>query len=111
MPRWRQDRVTGKLVLIETGPRKSVGPVVRSDSGSFVSPIDGSIVNGNAGLREHEKRTGQTSDLDSLREHSARAGERPKLTERDKRQRKDQIANAMERAQSSGFHRHVQYED
>lgn len=111
MARWRQDAETGKLVPIETDNRKSRAPTVRSDSGTFVSPIDGSVVHGRAGLREHAKRTGQTSDIDSLREQAYRRTQPRVHTEKEVRARKDNIADVMERVQSSGFHRHIQYED
>lgn len=111
MARWRQDAETGKLVPVGRSARKSSSPNVRSDSGTFVSPIDGSIINGNAGLREHAKRTGHTNDMDSLREQAARRNQPRVHTEKEVRARKDNIADVMERVKSSGFHRHVQYED
>lgn len=44
------------------------GPIVMGDLPSFVSPIDGSLVNGRAGLREHCARHNvvPTADLAGL---------------------------------------------
>ena len=100
---------TGKFV--EKPKRKSRLHFVRGDSDSFVSPVNGDIVTGNRQLREHEKRTGMTNDLDSLREQAANSGKTAAPTTRQRRDMRDTIADSMERASSSGFHREVRYDE
>ena len=107
MPRWRQDRETGELVEIiwERSPR---GPFIQTDDVNFISPIDGSHVRSRKQLVDHNKRHGVSNDLDSLREQTARARDPKTLSSRE---RKDNIADAYERASSSGFSRRVEYEE
>ena len=105
--RWRQDRETGKLV--EIVKRKPVpGVFIHVDDVDFISPVDGTRIRNSRELIDHNKRHGVSNDLDSLREQTARANEPVRLS---KRERKDNIADAFERASSSGFSRRVDYED
>lgn len=59
MPRYVQDRATGKLVEV---PRVRVhvsdAPVVVGDIEPFVSPVDHSIITGRRSLRDHQKAHG-----------------------------------------------------
>lgn len=107
--RWRQDADTGKLVeiLIHTG-----GPRVHA-VGAFkeiISPITGERIANRAQLRDHERRTGQTNDLDSLRQQTTRELNKKPNTG-TKHERKMAIRDSIERASSSGYNRKAQYED
>lgn len=109
--RWRQDRATGECIPIEERHTKdlkdSISPGVRRDIAPYISPIDGSIISGRRAERDHNKQHNVSNDLDSLREQSARV----KTSNTTQHQRKLAIKDSMERVQSSGFHRHIQYED
>ncbi len=105
--RWRQDRETGKLVeVVKQEPYR--GHFVQSSDVDFISPVSGAHIRTRQQLVDHNKRHGVSNDLDSLREQTARANEPVRLS---KRERKDNIADAFERASSSGFSRRVDYED
>jgi hypothetical protein len=56
--RWRQDRVTGKLIPIDEGAarRDSTEGAAVSVFESFVSPIDGSYIGNSKALKEHNDR-------------------------------------------------------
>ena len=111
MPRWRQDIETGEFIPIGSGHKISNAPNVRSDIAPYLSPLDGSVVSGRRAEREHNIRLGVSNDLDSLREQSARALAGKTETRQDKHERKLSIKDSIERAESSGFHRHKQYQD
>jgi hypothetical protein len=104
---WGYDE-QGKKTWVEK-PRKAAARFhsVHSDIDTFVSPVDSSVVNGRADLREHERRTGLTNDPDSLREQSARelarAAKHP--TAGTRRERIELIRQEFERHQSSGNNR------
>jgi hypothetical protein len=48
---------------IVSGPR-NFGMLAVGDLPDFVSPVDGTVVHGRAGLREHDKRHGTTNIAD-----------------------------------------------
>jgi hypothetical protein len=105
---WRQDSETGKLVEILRTPSKRLHSV-----GVFqelVSPVTGERIANRQQMADHQRRTGMTNDMDSLREQT-----RKELTRKpDTGTRKERITairTALEKASSSGYHRTVQYED
>lgn len=98
----------GKKTWVEK-PRKETRRFhhIHVDIGPFVSPVDSSVVNGRADLREHNKRHNVTNDLDSLKEQGQRelsraANIRPAGT---RRERIALIRDEFERHQSSGNNR------
>lgn len=44
--------------------QRNVGPMTFSDEGAFVSPIDGKVYSGKAGMREHNKRHNVVNNRD-----------------------------------------------
>ena len=59
MPRWKQtfDEELGKHVMVPIGVSEAPkAGAVRGDIPDFVSPIDGTIVRGNKGMRDHCKK-------------------------------------------------------
>lgn len=71
------------------------------DLPDFVSPIDGQVVHGRAGLREHNRRHGVTNPADFTNQWEKQRKERdafytgdPKY---DSRRRKEAIIRAMEK--------------
>ncbi len=105
---WRQDRETGKLIEVTSQRAVNSGHYVRRDIEPFVSNVDGSVISGAKGLREHNKRNGVHNDMDFIREQTARANE-PKVL--SSHERKGMIADAIERTSSSGFSRRINYQD
>lgn len=104
---WGKDE-QGKETWVEK-PRKAAGRFhsVHGDIDTFVSPVDSSVVDGRADLREHNRRNNVTNDPDSLREQGqrelARAGNiRPEGT---RRERLALIRDEFERHESSGNNR------
>jgi len=104
---YRQDAVTGKLIEIIRAKPKSIHSV-----GVFqelTSPVTGERIANRAQLLDHNKRTGMTNDLDSLREQTRRENERaPDMG--SKHERKLAIKDAMEQRRSSGYNRNINYE-
>jgi hypothetical protein len=76
----------------------------------FVSPVDGSRVRNRGELAAHNRIHGVTNDIDSLREKGNRELNRKPNTG-SKKERVATIVDAMERVQSSGFSRRIQYDD
>lgn len=65
MPRWIQDRVTGKLIPAEEYNKSETdAPYVHGDIESFVSPITREIISDRAQLRRHNKKHGVTDSRD-----------------------------------------------
>jgi hypothetical protein len=57
MARWRQDRITGKLVPIdEAAVKRDAGHGIHGIFEPFKSMVDGTIISTNKQLREHNKR-------------------------------------------------------
>jgi hypothetical protein len=95
---------------IEKPKRTSRHHFVQGDIQPFVSPVDGSIVSSNAGLRDHNRQHGVTNDPDSLKEKTERSQHRVS----DEGQRKERVAallDSYERAQSSGYSRRTEYDE
>lgn len=105
--RFRQDAVTGKLIEITRTKSKAIHSV-----GVFqemISPVTGERIANRAQLLDHNKRTGMTNDLDSLREQTRRENERaPDMG--SKHERKLAIKDAIEQRRSSGYNREINYE-
>ena len=78
------------------------GHFIRGSFQPYISPIDGSVIKSRGGLEEHNKRNGVSNDLDHLREQAQRRPE-----DSSKQERKDAIADTIERMSSSGFNRRV----
>ena len=76
---------------------------VRSDIADFVSSVDGSVVRGRKGLREYERRTGMSSDLDSLREKAQRSDKPIAPTDRSRREIRANLSDPIDRMTSSGY--------
>lgn len=54
---------TGEMDEVSFKPRE-YGQLVVGDLEDFVSPVDGTVVHGRAGLREHDRRNGTTNIAD-----------------------------------------------
>jgi len=70
------------------------------DIPDFVSPIDGKVVNGRAGLREHNKIHNVTNMADFQGEWAAKAKERERFLSGDSaydRRRKEAIRRAFDK--------------
>ena len=109
MPRYRQvfDKELNKHVLVEIGQTQSPsGHFVRGDTPDFVSPIDGTIVNGAKGMREHCEKHGVVPVREFDENHMARkrkererlyTGERTRAETLKNRQQIHEIINRLER--------------
>ncbi|HEX4920498.1 MAG TPA: hypothetical protein VFV92_07135 [Candidatus Bathyarchaeia archaeon] len=87
---------TGKMDEIAHQPRSS-GLLVMQDLPDFVSPVDGKVVHGRRGLREHDKRNGTTNIADFQETWKKNAAERAKFyTGRDDPKRIEQIRRAYD---------------
>lgn len=71
------------------------------DLPDFVSPIDGTVVNGRAGLRAHNKRHNVTNPADYTNEWATKQKERAAFYTGDKRydseRRKESIKRAVDK--------------
>lgn len=106
---YRQDPVTRKFHEVgrEVDHQRSI---VRGFE-PYLSPVDGSVIRNRADLKEHEKRTGQTNDLDHLREMTQREAGRQVKSPGTTAERKQAIRDACERVRSSGFSRRTMYDE
>ena len=104
---YKQDPETGKFYEV-VKQKTHRGHFVLTSSVDFISPISGEHIRSSRQLAEHNKQHGVSNDLDSLREQTTRAREPVRLNARE---RKDNIADAYERASSSGFSRRVEYDE
>jgi hypothetical protein len=75
-----------------------------------VSPVDGSRIRNRGELAAHNRLHGVTNDIDSLREQGQREQNRKPRTG-NKKERVAAIVDAIERTQSSGFSRRIQYDE
>lgn len=83
---WIQDRFTGKMIPKEEYiPPVSHSPMIMPDLPDFKSPIDGSLVNGRAGLREHclKHNVVPTADLAGLPEKRSHTEYTPTKQDRE----------------------------
>tara|TARA_R110000803_G_scaffold27833_5_gene64791 strand:- start:630 stop:959 length:330 start_codon:yes stop_codon:yes gene_type:complete len=106
--RYRQDSETGKLVEIIQQKPKAIHAIHVMDP--FVSHVDGSTIRNSQDLKNHNRQHNVSNDPDLLKEQVARSNNRTHEVG-TKKERVAHILDAIERTQSSGFHRHVQYED
>lgn len=104
---YRQNTETGKFYEVTRTPRTRQS-IIQVSHVDFVSPVDGSHIRNSRELVEHNKRHGVSNDLDSLREQTARAQEKTPFS---RRERRDAIADSIERASSSGYSRRVPYDE
>jgi len=109
--RWRQCAKTGEFIPIGAGHAANKAANVRSDIAPYVSPVDNSVISGRRAEREHNIRHGVSNDLDSLREQAAKSNQPRTETVATRHARKLAIKDSMERAESSGFHRHINYDE
>lgn len=70
------DPELGKMVEGRSPPRASGFSGIMADLPDFVSPIDGRVVHGRAGLREHNLRHGVTNAADYTQEWNKAAEKR-----------------------------------
>lgn len=66
MPSWIQDPLTGKLIPRDEYVRPCLNPSasIQGDIESFVSPIDGQLIDDRGKLRRHNKQHGVTNSAD-----------------------------------------------
>jgi len=101
--RWRQDKVTGKLIPIDQAARaQGRSPHILGDIESFVSPVDGTVITDRAQLREHNKRNNVVNAGEFSQEfYDRKAKERARLytgeqTTAEKQQRGEEINNIID---------------
>ena len=109
MPRWRQDSKTGKLIPIdEAAIRRDAGAPAVGSFESFASPVDGSIIRNSRQLADHNKRNNVVNAAEFTPEfYAEKAKERERFYNREftpaeKLQRKQQIYEAITRAERNG---------
>jgi hypothetical protein len=95
--RYRWDETLAKMVEI-TNEQREFGQLIIGDLPDFVSPIDGEVVHGRRGLREHNKRHDVTHPSD-FKETWAKAREQREkyFTEGPRGANARHIARALER--------------
>ena len=109
MPRWRQDRTTGKLIPIDEEAMRRDGVVsLHTRFEPFTSPIDGTYVDSARKLREHNKRHGVVHTREFGEQHfEQKKKERNKFytgehSRQEKLRRKQEIYETMMRAERDG---------
>lgn len=100
--RYRQNRVTLEMELIsEAEGYKPYGVLICPDIAPFKSIVDGSIITGRAGLREHNLRNGVTFSEDYKNEWAEKAKVRDKMysgdSKFDQKRRIEAIRGAVEK--------------
>lgn len=107
MPRWRQNRETGELTLVDSGhgggaPR---GPAILPDIEPFVSPIDRRVISSRSGLRRHNeehdvvqhRELGENEGQNYFRRaNKERVNRLTSQTAQDRRERIDALNRAYE---------------
>lgn len=101
---WVQCPVTNKLIPKEEYVRPVTGRSAAVHAGfeAFKSPVDGSIINGPKGLREHNKKHGVTNIQDYgdsyfERKHKERSADILGQTKQAKKERVETIRKAIHR--------------
>ena len=98
--RYRWNPQTRKLEQIAPTERIS-GVTIMPDLPDFVSPVDGKVVHGRAGLREHNKRNDVTNAADFTNEWKRAADERTKAfsgnRQYDQKRRLEHVIRAVEK--------------
>jgi hypothetical protein len=82
-------------------PERERGLTIMPDLPDFVSPIDGKVVKGRKGYREHCRQHGVTNPADYKETWAKAAQERKQITKRDRPARIEAIKRAIE-AQRNG---------
>lgn len=75
--RWNPDTCRQELIAETEG--RSYGITIMPDIPDFVSPVDGRVVHGRRGLREHNKELGVTNTSDYTNEWKEKAKERERF--------------------------------
>lgn len=90
------DPEVGKMVEGRSPPRVGWNGIM-GDLPDFVSPIDGKVVNGRAGLREHNRQHDVTNPSDFKETWAKAAKERETIAtgQNDKRARREAIERAL----------------
>lgn len=90
------DEKTGEMVMGYSPPRRGWNGIM-GDLPDFVSPIDGKVVNGRAGLRDHNKRHDVTNPADFKETWAKAAKEREKVFtgQNDKKARRETIERVL----------------
>lgn len=110
MPRWRQDRETGKLIPIDekaVAHDRARGIIVK-DVEPFRSPIDGTIISSRRQYEEHCRKHGVVPAAEFSKDwYDRKAKERARLftgerTKREVLERKKEIYETMMRAERNG---------
>ena len=88
MPSWVQCRKTGKFIPKEEYQRHDPdAPFIHGDFKSFVSPVDGTLIDDRGKLRRHNKRHGVTHSSDYSEKYIAdRAADREAQGKRELKQ-------------------------
>lgn len=107
--RWRQDRHTGKMIPMDEAAANRGGQSIQvSNFDAFVSPVDGSTISTARGLREHNLRNNVVNAAEFTPEfYQKKAEQRAKVYQgehntREKFARKQEIYNAIQRAEENG---------
>lgn len=77
--RYRWNPETQRQEIIAQTEGASYGLTIMPDIPDFVSPVDGRIVHGRKGLREHNKELGVTNSADFTNEWKDKAKERERF--------------------------------
>ena len=72
---------TLKRLVEKSVETRVFGVLAVGDLPDFISPVDGSIVNGRAGLREHDRRNGTTNVADYTETWAKRQAQREAFSE------------------------------
>ena len=103
------DEKRGELVPKEEyyASKADRGPIVFGDMPDVLSPIDGKIINGRSGMREHNRRHGVTFTEDFREQWKKQEKDRQRFFEgrSDKKQRAEAVAQAFERVKH-GYNPH-----
>lgn len=89
---------TKEMEEVAFRPRE-FGQLVMGDLDDFVSPVDGKVVHGRAGLREHDKRNGTTNIADYKETWAKFQAQRAEMAQGripDKPERKEQLIRAYD---------------
>lgn len=94
--RYRYNEKTGEMEEISISVH-NFGILAVGDLPDFVSPVDGTVVHGRAGLREHDRRHGTTNIADYKETWAKKLAQRAEMSQNgvsDPR-RKEQIIRAF----------------
>jgi hypothetical protein len=76
---YRWDPEQGQLVEVQKEVEHHYGTLIMPDIPDFVSPVDGRVVHGRRGLRDHNRELGVTNTADYTNEWKEKAAERAKF--------------------------------